>query len=276
MPHVRAGRDDGDPPVDDDHPVEELVEGADLGAEGRHLGDVLAGHGVSARAVLVEGAHGDPALQRRDVPQRGGGQRRPAPACLRLRGEELLLRVAEERGQVGADRLTVQIRERCAGVGLGRSLPALAERLERLRPARGLLEQPGTLRAERRDDPRLHVGRLEGSPLTHLAVDLHQAELGEQLERILLQRALGQSGVPRGDPALLHDEVVQLDRRALEQLAVLGLVTCQHDLQVLCAPRPPPAGESCILLNIPQRGDSAWRSALGYPRPVARKGDERP
>ncbi|UMG94383.1 hypothetical protein [Nocardioides sp. TF02-7] len=107
-----GGRDHRGPAVDDDHPVEELVERAHLRAAGGDGGDVLLRGRAAARAVLVERAHPDAALERLGVAQGSGGDRLCVAAGLRLRGEQLLLRLGDERGEVGVDRLVVQVGER--------------------------------------------------------------------------------------------------------------------------------------------------------------------
>ena len=85
-------RDHRDPSVDDDDPVEELVERAHLGPAGGDRGDVLVGDGAAPGAVLVERAHPHAALERGGVAP-GGGVDGPAAsrAGLRLGGQQLVL-----------------------------------------------------------------------------------------------------------------------------------------------------------------------------------------
>jgi hypothetical protein len=199
------------------------------------------------RRALIKRAHGNAQLQGPDVAQCGSRQRRPAATGLRLRGEQLVLGFADDRGEVRMDRGGEQVGEGLARLRLGRPFPALAERLERLRPLGRLLEQPDALGREWCDNARLHVGRFEGPPLADPAVNLHEVEVDEEIECFLLQVAGGESGIVWGDPTLVHDQVVELDRVALEQLAVLGPVTSQHDPPALpCPPDIPRPGRRVV------------------------------
>ena len=129
-------RDDRDPAVDDDEPVEELVQRAHLGARRRvTASDVLVRGGAPPGGVLVERAHLEPALEGRDVAL---ARRWPGAAAvraaLRLGGEQLALGVGDHRGDEADDGVEPsQLGERTAA-GRGRASPGLREGAEASAP----------------------------------------------------------------------------------------------------------------------------------------------
>jgi hypothetical protein len=174
---VLRARDDRYLTVDDDQPLEELVERAYLTAMGGEFGDVLPRRRTLTRGVLVERPHLDAPVERAKIPVLRLGQLARRSAAIGLRREQLAARVADHGLEEIVDLAhAAKLRDRrdvgacCAAVGL-------AELREGLGPLCRLAEEVGSFAAEWNHHSCLYGRRVHRKVVRLGAVRYQQAEV---------------------------------------------------------------------------------------------------